>query len=98
MSSIGGRCRKVNKHKPCCTSGAPRRRCPMLRMGRIRPFSAPLERSTLSRVKFLSRVLTALNLLDESSQLAREWIGKNASDLGVSPLAVAEGSVVLHLK
>jgi hypothetical protein len=35
---------------------------------------------------------------DESSRLAREWIGKNASDLGVGPPAVAEGSVVLHLK
>jgi hypothetical protein len=35
---------------------------------------------------------------DESSRIAREWIGKNASDLGVSPPAVVEGSVILHLK
>ncbi|NJR42688.1 MAG: hypothetical protein HC767_08485 [Akkermansiaceae bacterium] len=35
---------------------------------------------------------------DQSSQLARDWIAKNASDLGVSPPAVVEGSVVLHLK
>ena len=35
---------------------------------------------------------------DESSRIARDWISKNASDLGVSPPAVVEGSVVLHLK
>jgi hypothetical protein len=35
---------------------------------------------------------------DESSRLAREWIAKNASDLGVSPPGVTEGSVVLQLK
>jgi hypothetical protein len=35
---------------------------------------------------------------DESSRIAREWVGKNASDLGVSPPTVAEGSVILHLK
>ena len=35
---------------------------------------------------------------DESSRLAREWVGKNASDLGVRPPTVVEGSVVLHLK
>jgi hypothetical protein len=35
---------------------------------------------------------------DESSRLAREWIAKNASDLGVSPPAVTEGSVILHVK
>ena len=35
---------------------------------------------------------------DESSRLAREWIGKNAADLGVSPPTVAEGTVILHLK
>jgi len=35
---------------------------------------------------------------DESSRLAREWIGKNAADLGVAPPAVVEGSVILHLK
>jgi hypothetical protein len=35
---------------------------------------------------------------DESSRLAKEWIAKNASGLGVSPPAILEGSVVLHLK
>jgi hypothetical protein len=35
---------------------------------------------------------------DQSSQIARDWIGKNASDLAVSPPAVVEGSVILHLK
>ena len=35
---------------------------------------------------------------DESSRLAREWIGKNAPDLGVSPPTIAEGSISLHLK
>lgn len=35
---------------------------------------------------------------DESSRLAREWIGKNAPDLGVSPPTIAEGSIILHLK
>ena len=35
---------------------------------------------------------------DESSQIARDWIAKNASDLGVSPPTVVEGSVILHLK
>jgi hypothetical protein len=35
---------------------------------------------------------------DESSRLAREWVGKNAGDLGVSPPSVVEGSVVLQLK
>ena len=35
---------------------------------------------------------------DESMQLARDWIQQNASDLGVSPPSVAEGSVVLHLR
>jgi hypothetical protein len=35
---------------------------------------------------------------DESSRLAKEWTGKNASDLGVSPPTVVEGAVVLHLK
>ena len=34
---------------------------------------------------------------DESLRVAREWIQKNASDLGVSPPAVSEGSVVLQL-
>ena len=35
---------------------------------------------------------------DESSHIAKEWIGNNASDLGVSPPTVVEGSVVLQLK
>ena len=35
---------------------------------------------------------------DQSSQIARDWIAKNASDLGVSPPAVVEGSIILHLK
>ena len=35
---------------------------------------------------------------DESNRLARQWIGKNASDLGVSPPTVLEGSVILQLK
>jgi hypothetical protein len=35
---------------------------------------------------------------DQSSQLAREWIGKNAADLGVKPPAIVEGSVILQLK
>jgi len=35
---------------------------------------------------------------DESSRIAKEWIGQNASDLGVSPPTVVEGSVVLHLE
>ena len=34
---------------------------------------------------------------DESVLLAREWIQENASDLGASPPAVSEGSVVLQL-
>jgi hypothetical protein len=35
---------------------------------------------------------------DESSRIAKEWIGKNASDLGVSPPTIVEGSVILQLK
>ncbi len=35
---------------------------------------------------------------DESLQLARDWIQENAPDLGTSPPAISEGSVVLHLK
>ena len=35
---------------------------------------------------------------DESSRIAREWIGKNAADLGVSAPTVVEGSVILQLK
>jgi hypothetical protein len=34
---------------------------------------------------------------DQSLQLARDWIQQNASDLGTSPPAVSEGSVVLQL-
>lgn len=34
---------------------------------------------------------------DESMQVAREWIQKNASDLSVDPPSVSEGSVPLHL-
>ena len=35
---------------------------------------------------------------DQSSQIARDWIAKNASDFGVSPPTDAEGTVILHLK
>jgi hypothetical protein len=35
---------------------------------------------------------------DESLQVAREWIAKNASDTGASAPSVLEGSVILHLK
>ncbi len=34
---------------------------------------------------------------DESLQVAKDWIQQNASDLGVSPPSVSEGSAVLHL-
>ena len=34
---------------------------------------------------------------DESIQAARDWIQVNASDLGVSPPAISEGTVSLHL-
>jgi hypothetical protein len=34
---------------------------------------------------------------DESIQVARDWIQKNASDLGVSPPAVSEGPVVIQV-
>ena len=34
---------------------------------------------------------------DQSLQVARDWIQKNASDLGTNPPAVSEGSVVLQL-
>ncbi len=34
---------------------------------------------------------------DESMRVARDWIQKNAEDLGVSPPSVSEGWVVLHL-
>lgn len=35
---------------------------------------------------------------DESLRVARDWIQENAADLGTSPPAVTEGSVVLHIK
>jgi hypothetical protein len=35
---------------------------------------------------------------DESSPVAREWIAKNAADIGVSPPSVSEGSAILHLE
>jgi restriction endonuclease Mrr len=35
---------------------------------------------------------------DDSLQKAKDWIGKNASDMGASAPKVSEGSVVLHLK
>jgi proline dehydrogenase len=35
---------------------------------------------------------------DESLRVAREWIGKNASNTGASPPTVVEGPVILQLK
>lgn len=35
---------------------------------------------------------------DESLQLAKDWIAKNASNTGASAPTVIEGSVLLHLK
>jgi hypothetical protein len=35
---------------------------------------------------------------DESSKKAREWTAKNAGNLGLSPPALTEGTVVLQLK
>jgi hypothetical protein len=35
---------------------------------------------------------------DESLRVAREWIGKNAANLGASAPTVSEGPVILHLK
>ena len=35
---------------------------------------------------------------DESLQLARDWIAKNASNTSASAPTVLEGSVILHLK
>jgi hypothetical protein len=35
---------------------------------------------------------------DQSSQIARDWIGKNAADLGVNAPSIVEGSVILRLK
>ena len=34
---------------------------------------------------------------DESMRVARDWIQENASDLGTSPPAVSEGSVLISL-
>jgi hypothetical protein len=34
---------------------------------------------------------------DESSQVARNWIMENASDISVDPPSVTEGSVPIHL-
>ncbi len=36
--------------------------------------------------------------VEQSLQIARDWIQENAADLGTSPPAVTEGSVVLHIK
>jgi hypothetical protein len=35
---------------------------------------------------------------EESVQRARDWIGRNGSDIGASAPHVAEGPVILHLK
>jgi hypothetical protein len=35
---------------------------------------------------------------DESLKVARDWIQKNASNIGASPPAVMEGSVILQIK
>jgi hypothetical protein len=35
---------------------------------------------------------------DESMRVAREWIGKNASDIGTAAPTVVEGPAILHLK
>jgi hypothetical protein len=35
---------------------------------------------------------------DQSGQIARDWIGKNAADLGVNAPSIVEGSVILQLK
>ena len=35
---------------------------------------------------------------EESMRIAREWIGKNAANIGASPPTVLEGSVILQLK
>jgi hypothetical protein len=34
---------------------------------------------------------------EESMRIAREWIGKNASNLAAGPPAVVEGSIILQL-
>ena len=35
---------------------------------------------------------------DESVRVAREWIAKNAGNLGAAPPAISEGSVILQVK
>ena len=35
---------------------------------------------------------------DDSAQKAKDWIGKNASDIGASAPKVSEGPAILHLK
>jgi hypothetical protein len=35
---------------------------------------------------------------DESVRVAREWIAKNAANLGAAPPAISEGTVILHVK
>ena len=35
---------------------------------------------------------------DESARVAREWIQKNASNIGASPPMIAEGTLILNLK
>jgi hypothetical protein len=35
---------------------------------------------------------------DDSVKKAKDWIGQNASDIGVSAPKVTDGSVILHLK
>jgi hypothetical protein len=35
---------------------------------------------------------------DESVRVAREWIAKNAANLGTAPPAISEGTVILHVK
>ena len=35
---------------------------------------------------------------DDSVQKAKDWIGKNASDIGASAPKVSEGLAILHLK
>ena len=35
---------------------------------------------------------------DESIRVAKDWIKKNAPNVGVSPPTISEGSVLVHLK
>jgi hypothetical protein len=35
---------------------------------------------------------------DESVKVARDWIGKNASNTGVGAPTVSEGTVIIHAK